>query len=254
MQITSEPPVGSDFAMAYRAANVSSAATSSSQEWDVLRKEARKLEGELDVKLAAYAKLCSGYDGHRSAPGGPSPSPEQILRTKAAEIEASIQRLSDVNEKLGSAVSSGDSSARILARHRDILQEFAQESRRLNSSVGAARDRAELLSGSSEGAPLLGVQVQGTAGALLRERNTVQSSTAALDDVIGQAEAVSGSLKEQRHMFDRVSDKLLTIGGKFPVVNGLLKAIGRKKSRDTIVLASVIAACLLFLVGYIFWR
>lgn len=75
-----------------------------------------------------------------------------------------------------------------------------------------------------------------------------------MDDVIGQADAVSRNLKEQRQVFEGIGDKLMNLGSKFPVVNGLLKAISRKKSRDTIVLASVIAACMLFLIVYIMWR
>lgn len=36
--------------------------------WEELRKEARKIEGDLDVKLSSYAKL-----GARFSQGGPSP-------------------------------------------------------------------------------------------------------------------------------------------------------------------------------------
>lgn len=96
--------------------------------------------------------------------------------------------------------------------------------------------------------------MQGSAGALLRERTAIQSSSITMDDVIGQADAVNRNLKEQRQVFEGVGDKLVDLASKFPVVNGLLKAISRKKSKDTIVLASVIAACLLFLIVYVMWR
>lgn len=144
----------------------STSATSnlSRQEWDSLRKDARKLEGELDVKLASFAQLCATYrPGSQSAasqsPG--QPSPEQVLRTRSAEIEASLQRLSEVNERLRGAIGSGDGRGHMVARHRDILGEFAAEARRLSATVGAARDRAELLLGGKAGeqTPLLGVQV-----------------------------------------------------------------------------------------------
>lgn len=36
--------------------------------WEELRKEARKIEGDLDVKLSSYAKL-----GARFSQGGPTP-------------------------------------------------------------------------------------------------------------------------------------------------------------------------------------
>lgn len=52
-----------------------------------------------------------------------------------------------------------------------------QEFRRLDSQLGAARDRAELLASAGDTLPLLGVQVQSGMGALLRERTTLSTST-----------------------------------------------------------------------------
>lgn len=52
-----------------------------------------------------------------------------------------------------------------------------QEFRRLDSQLGAARDRAELLGGGADTLPLLSVQVQSGTGALLRERATLNTST-----------------------------------------------------------------------------
>jgi Golgi SNAP receptor complex protein 1 len=43
----------------------------------------------------------------------------------------------------------------------------------------------------------------------------------------------------------------LQLGGRFPVVNTLLNAIRRKKSKDTLVLGGVITACILFTLVYI---
>lgn len=47
----------------------------------------------------------------------------------------------------------------------------------MDSQLGAARDRAELLAGGADTLPLLSVQVQSGTGALLRERATLNSST-----------------------------------------------------------------------------
>jgi len=54
-----------------------------------------------------------------------------------------------------------------------------------------------------------------------------------LDDVIGQAQAVSSSLGEQRGLFDNIGTKLAGVSGKFPVVNGVLNSIRRKKNKVT---------------------
>jgi hypothetical protein len=40
--------------------------------------KARKLESELDVKLAAYAKLCSGYEGGFTSKGEAGLATDQV--------------------------------------------------------------------------------------------------------------------------------------------------------------------------------
>lgn len=60
--------------------------------WEELRKEARKIEGEVDVKLAAFSKL--GQQGVAdSAQLLAENGEQQIVATKAAEIENFLQRL-----------------------------------------------------------------------------------------------------------------------------------------------------------------
>lgn len=52
---------------------------------------------------------------------------QQLAQTKAAEIEDLLQRLSDINDEMGSLIGGiGDTRSHTLARHRDILQEFTQ--------------------------------------------------------------------------------------------------------------------------------
>eukprot|EP00195_Chlamydomonas_chlamydogama_P006955 CAMPEP_0202890734 /NCGR_PEP_ID=MMETSP1392-20130828/1050_1 /ASSEMBLY_ACC=CAM_ASM_000868 /TAXON_ID=225041 /ORGANISM="Chlamydomonas chlamydogama, Strain SAG 11-48b" /LENGTH=139 /DNA_ID=CAMNT_0049574357 /DNA_START=211 /DNA_END=627 /DNA_ORIENTATION=+ len=139
--------------MAYRSSPSASRAPlipGQTRAWEDLRKEARKLEGELDVKLAAYNKLCSGFEAnYRLKSDSSALGADQLAATKAAEIEELLQRLSDANDEMGSLIGgiSGDSRSHTLARHRDILQEYTLEFRRLNSTLGAAKDRAALLAG-----------------------------------------------------------------------------------------------------------
>lgn len=55
-----------------------------------------------------------------------------------------------------------------------------------------------------------------------------------LDDVMGTAEAVTGSLGEQRRIFDNIGGKLISVSSKFPLVNGVMNAIRRKKSKVSV--------------------
>lgn len=223
----------------------------SQRAWDDLRREARKLESELDMKIAAYGKLCSAYE-YGYSKGESGMATDQLVQTKCGEIEKLVSRLADINESMRSALSGGaDSRSHTLARHRDILHDFQQEFRRLQHVVGAARDRLDLLGGgggSGQHAPLL--QGQNNMGLLLRERGMLSSTNAALDEVMNTAQSVSTSLGQQRSMFEGISGKMSNIGSKFPVVNSLLNAIRRRKNRDNLIIAAVVAACTLFILVY----
>eukprot|EP00798_Chlamydomonas_sp_ICE-L_P028081 gene28081-31189_t len=152
--------------------------------WEELRKEARKIEGELDKSVSAYSKLCSGY-------------------------EAAYKPTSD--SKVGSD----------------------QVYRRLSTAIGAAKDRAKLMSGADTSMPHVTLQV---------------------DEVLSQATSVSTNLVDQRRDFDNIRERIVNVGARFPVVNGLLNAIRRKKSKDTLVLAGVIAGCIVFTLVYLAYK
>jgi Golgi SNAP receptor complex protein 1 len=212
--------------------------------WELLRKEARKLESEIDSKIATYAKYDKGLSYHTSSSDGSS--------IQAAEIDDLLSKLSRTNEEMNSSISGSDSRRHTLARHKDILQEYHQEFKRLKSIHSSMQDRAELLGGVDveSGAPLL--PLSSNSSALLRERGQIGGVNNALDDVIGQAQNVASSLMQQRRMFDGINGKLNMLGARFPAVNSLLTSIRRRKAKDTIVMALVISFCLVVMIMYMF--
>ena len=114
-----------------------------------------------------------------------------------------------------------------------------------------AKDKAELMAGAKDTTPLMGVTVQSNANALMRERNSIAAGTSALDDVLAHATQVGSSLRDQRTMFDNIGSKMMSVGTKFPVVSGLLNAIRRRKSRETLVIVGVVVVCTLLLLAYL---
>jgi Golgi SNAP receptor complex protein 1 len=60
----------------------------------------------------------------------------------------------------------------------EVVRRDAQEFRRLQAALGAARDRAELFAGSSESSPLQ--QGASSTGLLLRERGNLQNTNSAV--------------------------------------------------------------------------
>jgi Golgi SNAP receptor complex protein 1 len=121
-------------------------------QWEELRKEARKLESEIDQKLAAFSKIGSGSASSSESANLLGESQRgDMINSKALEIEGLLERLSDLNEAMGGLVNSGGAVARMhtLARHKDILMEFTQEFRRTRSTVTVDMRHHELLRGST---------------------------------------------------------------------------------------------------------
>ncbi|KQJ93078.1 Golgi SNAP receptor complex member 1-2 [Brachypodium distachyon] len=226
--------------------------------WEELRREARKLEGDLDVKLSSYARLAarsSSASASASAAASSSPTADRSSwKSTELEIQALLDKLQDVNDAMSrcaAPAAPATSVSQKLARHRDILHEFTQEFRRTRGNLSSMREHADLLS-SVRGDI---TESKATGGMsprvhLLRERSSIHGSINQIDEVIGQAQSTRSALSNQRALFGDVQGKVKQLGEKFPVVRGLLGAIKRKKSKDTIILSAVIAACTIFLIIY----
>uniref|UniRef100_A0A0D9VBN7 Golgi SNAP receptor complex member 1 n=1 Tax=Leersia perrieri TaxID=77586 RepID=A0A0D9VBN7_9ORYZ len=225
--------------------------------WEELRREARKLEGDLDVKLSSYARLAarsSSAADASSSSSSASPSDRSSWKSMEFEIQSLLDKLQDVNEAMSRCASSTAPTTSVsqkLARHRDILHEFAQEFRRTRGNLSSIREHADLLSSVRDDI----TEAKASGGMsprvhLLRERASIHGSINQIDEVIGQAQSTRAALSNQRALFGDVQGKVKQLGEKFPVIRGLLGAIKRKKSKDTIILSAVIAACTIFLIIY----
>ncbi|XP_078178523.1 golgi snare 12 [Carex rostrata] len=225
--------------------------------WEELRKEARKVEGDLDVMLSSYARLAARFNPSSQGfvdPGSPKVGSSRSWKSMEMEIQSLLEKLQDINDAMSRCAATSAPTTSVtqkLARHRDILHEFSQEFRRTKGNLNLMREHAELLSSvrdditESKASGGMSPRVH-----LLRERASIHSSISQIDEVIGQAQATRAVLSSQGSLFGDVQGKVKKLGEKFPVIRGLLGAIKRKKSKDTIILSAVIAACTLFLIIY----
>ncbi|CAN8318580.1 unnamed protein product [Cochlearia groenlandica] len=223
--------------------------------WEELRREARKIEGDLDVKLSSYAKLGARFtQGGYVDTGSPTVGSGRSWKSMEMEIQSLLEKLLDINDSMSRCAASAAATTSVtqkLARHRDLLHEYTQEFRRIKGNINSMREHAELLSSvrddiseyKASGSMSPGVQV-------LRERASIHGSISHIDEVIGQAQATRAVLGSQRSLFSDVQGKVKNLADKFPVIRGLLGSIKRRRSRDTLILSAVIAACTLFLIIY----
>ncbi|KAL3381159.1 hypothetical protein AABB24_001333 [Solanum stoloniferum] len=222
--------------------------------WEELRKEARKIEGDLDVKLSSYAKLGARVTQGYVEAGSPTLGSSRSWKSTEMEIQSLLEKLLDVNDSMSRCAASAASTTSViqkLARHRDILHEFTQEFRRIKGNISSMREHAELLSSVRD--DISEYKASGSMSPkmhILRERAAIHGSISHIDDVINQAQTTRAALGSQRALFGDVQGKVKQLGDKFPVIRGLIGSIRRKKSRDTLILSAVIAACTLFLIIY----
>ncbi|XP_073106251.1 Golgi SNAP receptor complex member 1-2 [Elaeis guineensis] len=223
--------------------------------WEELRKEARKIEGDLDVRLSSYAKLGARFTHFSGYANNSSPvASSRSWKSVELEIQSLLEKLLDVNDAMSRCAASAAPTTSVtqkLARHRDILHEFTQEFRRTKGNLNSMMEHAELLNSvkndisESKASGSMSPTVH-----LLRERASIHGSINQIDEVIGQAQATRSVLGTQRALFGDVQGKVKQLGEKFPIIRGLLGAIRRKRSKDTLILSAVIAACTLFLIIY----
>ncbi|KAH7547465.1 Golgi SNAP receptor complex member 1-1 [Ziziphus jujuba] len=215
--------------------------------WDALRKQARKLEAQLDEQMNSYRKLVSTKGSGKVDAG------ENDLESG---IDKLLKQLQQVNSQMRAWVSSGGSEmvSHTLTRHQEILQDLTQEFYRLRSSLRAKQEHASLLEDFREfDRTRLDLEegVGSPEQALLKEHAAISRNTGQMDTVISQAQATLGTLVLQRSTFGGINLKLSNVSSRLPTVNHLLSAIKRKKSMDTIILSLVASVCT-FLI-FIYW-
>uniref|UniRef100_A0AAA9SBX6 Golgi SNAP receptor complex member 1 n=1 Tax=Bos taurus TaxID=9913 RepID=A0AAA9SBX6_BOVIN len=138
-------------------------AAGTSNYWEDLRKQARQLENELDLKLVSFSKLCTSYshssarDGRRdryssdTTPLLNGSSQDRMFETMAIEIEQLLARLTGINDKMAEYTSSAGVPSlnaalmHTLQRHRDILQDYTHEFHKTKANFVAIRERENLM-------------------------------------------------------------------------------------------------------------
>ncbi|XP_031394687.1 Golgi SNAP receptor complex member 1-2 isoform X1 [Punica granatum] len=195
--------------------------------WEELRREARKVEGDLDVKLSSYAKLGARFtQGGYMDNGSPVLGSERSWRSIEFEIRSLLEKLLDINDGTSRCAVSTVPTTSVtqkLARHREILHEFTQEFRRIRGNIKSMEEHTELLSSVRNDISNYKVSGSGSSNMqLLRERTAIHGSIAHIDDVISQAQTTRAVLGSQRSFFGDVHGKVKQLSDIFPVIRGLL--------------------------------
>ncbi|XP_070572197.1 Golgi SNAP receptor complex member 1-like isoform X2 [Ptychodera flava] len=237
----------------------------SSNQWEDLRKQARQLENELDLKLVSFSKLGTSYShkDYKNESSDTSPllstsSSERMFDTMAMEIEQLLAKLTAINDKMSEYTSSMALSApspaliHTLQRHRDILQDYSHEFNKTKANITKYKEREDLL-----GSVRREIDTYKSSSGLnrrtdlyLKENEHLRNSERLTDDTISVAMATKENLMSQRTTLKKISSSVGSIVNRFPIINSLVQRINLRKRRDSIILGSVIAVCVILLLLY----
>eukprot|EP00904_Undaria_pinnatifida_P009012 jgi/Undpi1/5240/HiC_scaffold_2.g00521.m1 len=221
---------------------------------EALRREAHRLEADLEVKTQAYSRLSQRmdsdilYDAEDPVDG----TQEQLL---AGEIDQLLSALGECNERMGAQVAKGGRKAdsAMLQRYREILFDFSTEFKKTSAAMQRKREATELFKSSrvQQGSPSGGGDYEQEH--LLREQNAIHSSLQSATGVLGQAAEARESLRLQRATLGAASSTLSSMQSRFPSINRVVESIRKKKAKDRFIIACVIAGCIVFTLYFKGW-
>jgi golgi SNAP receptor complex member 1 len=178
------------------------------------------------------------------------PVEEELLKL---EIQRLLQQLQDlISFKMSPAAERSNKSQHLLLikRYREILFDLTSDFSKSQQMWTRKREQMELFSGANTSQQQQ--QQDPAMEHLLRERNHIQNSLTASSSVIHQAMEIHSDLRQQGGSLRGVSGMIGTMTQTIPGLNRLVENIRRKKSRDDVIVAGVIAMCILFTLWYVF--
>ncbi|XP_062329110.1 Golgi SNAP receptor complex member 1 isoform X1 [Osmerus eperlanus] len=243
----------------------------SSNYWEDLRKQARQLENELDMKLVSFSKLCTSYSTSRDGRRGDSSSDttpllnnstqDRMFDTMSVEMEQLLAKLTGVNDKMAEYTSTPGVSSlnaalmHTLQRHRDILQDYTHEFHKTKANFLAIREREDLLGSVRKDIETYksgsGVNNRRTE-LFLKEHEHLRNSDRLMDDTISIAMATKENMTSQRGLLKSIQSRVNTLANRFPTINNLIQRINLRKRRDSLILGGVIGVCTILLLLYAF--
>mmetsp|Transcript_26157 Transcript_26157/g.72996 ORF Transcript_26157/g.72996 Transcript_26157/m.72996 type:complete len:233 (+) Transcript_26157:330-1028(+) len=229
-------------------------------DFDALKREATKLERHLEDKVAKYQQLVqsiadptasSGTNDLFMAESGMHTTEDE--GTLRHDIQRTLTTLQDlINTKLQPASEKvGSQNATLLVkRYREILFDLSGDFEKSRQANIRKQERAKLMEGARMNGT--GDQADPAMEHLMRERNHINNSMSAASSVIAQASEVRSDLRNQGMTLGKAQASIGRIMGNIPGINTLVERIRRKRSKDDMIVAGVIASCILFTLWYLF--
>lgn len=161
---------------------------------------------------------------------------------------AIINKLNRISESIDISTS----KLQQLTRHREILQDHTFTFQRIANQIQDDRNRNNLLFSvqSDINAHKKQSQTQDTQTAndyILHESQRVDNANSIADRLLQSAFNTRDELLNQRQYLSNAQSKMFNTLQNIPGINVLISKINTRRKRDTLILASVIALCIIVL-------
>eukprot|EP01039_Chlorochromonas_danica_P005109 gene5109-5615_t len=225
----------------------------SNSSWDSLHRQAKSLESRLEKKVQSYSSIAQRINANflydEENPLVES-NDEQSL---AVEIEHDLAELYECIQKMRQ-VSGGSLTSQqevLIKRYYEIHFDYSTEFKNTSATVQRKRESMELMQSSRS---LRGEQSDSSVAKLLKEKLSIAASMRSINEVISQAFETKNTLSNQRGSLTNSSGGLGSLSNSMPAIGKLIDGIQKKKFRESLVVALVVAVLLCFTVWWIFLR
>ena len=223
-------------------------------QFNSLHNRAKQLEARLEVKIQKYSSIAQQInadilcDEERPLVEGHE---EQDL---ASEIERDLTELSDCINSMRACTAniSGSHQNVLIKRYQEIHFDYNSEFKNTSSTVQRKRESLELFQSSKNLHTNTGQD--SSVAKLLRERNSIAQSMRSINEVISQAFETRSSLSHQRSTLTNSAGGLSGLASNVPSFNRLIDGINKKRTRESVIVAIVIAVLLCFTIWWVFLR
>ena len=223
--------------------------------WNIYHNKAKNLELRLESKLQKYTSLAQKINAdflcYEESPLLDSNEENEL----ASDIERDLNELSECIKSMQTCSTStsltGNHQDILIKRYQEILFDFNSEFKNTSATVQIKKESIQLFeshkntSSSESGSSLSN---------LLNEKSSIVQSMKSINEVIQQAFEARSSLSSQRSSLTRAGGGLGSIIANVPSFNRLIDGVQKKKMRESVILACIIAFLVCFVIWYVILR
>lgn len=207
-----------------------------------LRSQARSLENTTESLLSKY----SSYT--QSVTSSATEDENRVTREIQDTLDQRDEKIAALNRSLDSDNQQSATKLHQLQRHREILSDHKGEYKRIKQTIQNERNRTNLLTNVRSDIDEHRQRNQTEEEHMLNERQQIDNSNSMADNLLSQAYETRDDFIRQRANLSNIQRRMLQTAGHIPGLNTIIAKVNTRKKRDSVIIASLITLCILFLV------